>query len=378
MPLPPLVDPVDALSDAERRRTARHARLAGFGQLAQRRLRAAHVAVVGAGGLGSPVVLALAAAGVGTITIIDDDVVEVSNLQRQVIHRTADEGHAKTASVVRVAADLSPETVVRSVGERLESHNAEQILAGAHLVIDGTDTFATRLAVAGACDALGIPLVWGTVQGFDAQVTVFWSAPPASVPAVRLADLYPEGSVGELPSCSDVGVLGAFCLQVGSLMATEAIKLLTGVGKSLLGRVLVLDALRARQSEVPLRPSAAHAPSAASSAHLPRPVPSAPRQLTASEARAAQHAGATLLDVREPWETAQGVVTGSRLVPLGQVLADPASLGQGPVVVICAHGVRARTAAEALAGAGVEASVLTGGLAAWPELLDARAGVSAS
>ncbi|MGN6272912.1 MAG: ThiF family adenylyltransferase [Protaetiibacter sp.] len=373
MPLPPLVDPVDTLTDAERRRTARHTRLAGFRELAQRRLRAGHVAVVGAGGLGSPVVLALAAAGVGTLTIIDDDIVEVSNLHRQVIHRMADAGRAKTASAVRVAAELSPETVVHAVGERLEAHNAERLLAGAHLVIDGTDTFETRLAVAGACEALGIPLVWGTVQGFDAQVTVFWSDPPAGAPAVRLADLYPEGSVGELPSCSDVGVLGAFCLQVGSLLATEAIKLLTGVGESLLGRVLVLDALRGRQSEVTLRSSSLHvgmsAPTAASAT---------PRQLTASEALLARQAGATLLDVREPWETAQGTVDGSLLVPLGRLLADPTLVGAGPVVVMCAHGVRARTAAEALAGAGLEAGVLAGGLAAWPELLDdARAGASA-
>src|SRR5690606_35695419 len=118
---------------------------------------------------------------------------------------------AKTDSVTRVAADLSPETVVHAVNERLDPHNARQILSGADVVIDGTDTFETRVAVAGACESLGVPLVWGTVQAFDAQVTVFWSAPPAGSPAVVLADLYPENSVGELPTCSDVGVLGSFC-----------------------------------------------------------------------------------------------------------------------------------------------------------------------
>lgn len=369
MSLPPLVDPVDALSDAERRRTARHLRLAGFGEPAQRRLAAAHVAVIGAGGLGSPVVLALTAAGVGTLTIVDDDVVEVSNLQRQVIHRMRDAGAPKTASVVRVAADLSPETEVRVVGERLDAQNAAELLAGADLVIDGTDTFATRVAVAGACESLGIPLVWGTVQGFDAQVTVFWSHPPAGFPAVRLADLYPEHSVGELPTCSDVGVLGAFCLQVGALLATEAVKLITGVGEPLLGRVLVLDALRARQSEVPLRPATA-APAAPAA---PREAREAPRQLTASEALAAQEAGATLLDVREPWETAAGTVAGSLLIPLAEVLAEPRRAGTGAFVVICAHGVRARTAAEALATEGADAAVLAGGLAAWPDLVEQSA-----
>jgi len=373
MPLPPLVEPVAELSAAERARTARHARLAGFGELAQRRLRAAHVAVVGAGGLGSPVVLALAAAGVGTLTIVDDDVVELSNLQRQVIHRMRDAGEPKTASVERVAAELSPETVVNAVTEHLDEGNAARILAGAHLVIDGTDTFATRTAVAAACEHLGVPLVWGTVQGFDAQVTVFWSAPPAGAPAVRLADLYPGDSVGELPTCSDVGVLGAFCLQVGALLATEAVKLITGVGEPLLGRVLVLDALRARQSEVPLRAAAPRAPAAASVA----PARPAIAQLGAEEALAAQRAGATLLDVREPWETDGGVIPGSLLVPLAALLAEPARAGTGPVVVVCAAGIRARTAAEALAASGIEASVLTGGLAAWPGLVASPAGASA-
>jgi adenylyltransferase/sulfurtransferase len=366
MPLPPLVEPVEELSPAERRRTARHARLAGFGDLGQRRLRAAHVAVVGAGGLGSPVVLALAAAGVGTLTIIDDDDVEISNLQRQVIHRATDAGKPKTASVTRVAADLSPETVVHAVRERLDRDNAERILAGAHLVIDGTDTFATRTAVAAACESLGIPLVWGTVQGFDAQATVFWSAPPAGIPSLRLADLYPEESVGELPTCADVGVLGAFCLQVGSLLATEAIKLITGIGEPLLGRVLVLDALRSRQREVPLRPAGARG---MAPAHAPAKRAAA-RLLTAAEALSARDAGATLLDVRDPSETATGVVAGSLAIPLPSLLDDLDAPGGGPVVVICSRGVRARTAADALRARGVDASVLAGGLSAWPELLE--------
>lgn len=365
MPLPPLVEPVAELTAFERGRTSRHTRLAGFGDLAQRRLRASHVAVVGAGGLGSPVVLALAAAGVGTLTIIDDDVVEVSNLQRQVIHRMCDEGAAKTASAARAAADLSPETTVRAVDERLGRDTAARLLGSAHLVIDGTDTFETRLAVAGACEELGLPLVWGTVQGFDGQVTVFWSSPPHGTPAVRLADLYPGDTVGELPSCSDVGVLGAFCLQVGSLMATEAIKLLTGIGDPLLGRVLVLDALRARQTEVPLRPARGGSVTAPAEPMSGTVIPA----LTAAELRQAQAAGARLVDVREPWETADGGVPGSHEVPLDALLADPRAAGPGPLVLICARGVRARRAADALLAVGIDASVLDGGLAAWPELV---------
>ncbi|HEX5857857.1 MAG TPA: ThiF family adenylyltransferase, partial [Microbacterium sp.] len=148
MPLPPLVEPIPALSPAERARTARHTSLDALGELGQRRLAAAHVAVVGAGGLGSPIVLALAAAGVGTITLIDDDAVEASNLQRQVMHRLSDVGAPKVASATRVAADLSPETRVLAVQQRLSDENASDLLAGAHLVLDGTDTFETREAVA--------------------------------------------------------------------------------------------------------------------------------------------------------------------------------------------------------------------------------------
>lgn len=362
MALPPLVSPVAALSDAERARTARHAVLAGLGDLGQRRLRAAHVAVVGVGGLGSPVVLALAAAGIGTLTVIDDDTVDASNLQRQVLHRHADLGADKVDSAIRAAADLSPETEVRAVRERLSADNADRLLGDAHVVVDGSDSFRTRTLVAAACERLGTPLVWGVLQEFHAQVTVFWSAPPAGVDPIILADLYPPDRVGEPPACSAVGVLGALCLQVGGLLASETIKLVAGIGEPLLGRVAVIDSLRATQREVPLRPAVAHETAA------PRPAapePAGIRELTAAEMLAAQDAGAVLLDVREPWETASGVVAGSLVVPLGEFLADPGQAGPEPVVVICAHGVRARHAAEVLAARGVDASILAGGLAAW-------------
>lgn len=364
MALPPLVEPVAELSDAEAVRTARHRVLAGFGEGAQRRLAAAHVAVVGAGGLGSPVVQTLAAAGVGTLTVIDDDVVEASNLQRQVMHRVADVGARKVDSAVRVAADLSPTTTVRPVAERITSATATALLAGADVVIDGTDTFETREVVAAACEALGVPLVWGVVQEFHAQVTVFWSSPPAGVPAVRLADLYPAEAGIEAPSCAAVGVLGALCQQVGALLATEAIKLIAGVGEPLLGRVLVIDALRARTDEVPLRPATAGAGAADSAARGVREASRAP-QLSPAQARDAVRAGAVLLDVREPAETARGVLPDSMLVPLADLLADPSLAAPGPVVVVCQVGMRAQRAADALRAAGVEASVLAGGIEAW-------------
>lgn len=368
MPFPPLVEPLENLPPEEIARVARHVALSGFGDVAQRRLAAARVAIVGAGGLGSPAVLALAAAGVGELVVIDDDTVEVSNLQRQVIHRHSDVGTPKVRSAVRAAADLSPLTRVRAVTERLDADNADALLADADVVIDGSDTFATRAVVAAACERAGVPLVWGVVQEFHAQVTVFWSTPPAGEEPRVLSDLHPVDTAGEPPSCAEAGVLGTLTLQTGALLAAEAIKLLTGVGEPLFGRIAVIDALRATATELPLLPAAAGAPGPTTPqppASAPPAAPAAPAELTAQEMLDAQAAGAVLLDVREPWETARGVVDGSVVVPLGDLLADPAQVGDGPVVVICAHGIRARTAADALRSRGIDADVLAGGLAAW-------------
>lgn len=362
MPFPPLCEPGAPLTDAERIRTARHLRLAGFGEDGQRRLAAAHVAVVGAGGLGSPIVLALAAAGVGTLTIIDDDDVELTNLHRQVMHRHQDVGQPKVDSAVRIAQDLAPQMRVLTRRERLTSENAATLLGGAHLVLDGTDNFATRATVAAACEELGVPLVWGVIQEFNAQVTVFWSAPPPPAQPVVLADLYPPHTVGELPSCAQVGVLGSMCLQVGALMSSEAIKLITGIGEPLLGRVAIIDVLAGTQVEVPLRP-----------AQYTPPIPAAeqsnqtaPEQLDPSEASAAVAAGAIWLDVREPDEVAEGGIPGATLVPLRGVLADPGQIRQHDVVVICHSGARAQTAAAALNQVGKRARVLAGGMSQWP------------
>lgn len=259
MTFPPLVEPIAELDQDERRRTARHAALAGLGPIGQRRLAAATVGVVGAGGLGSAALLALAAAGIGEIRVIDDDVVDVSNLHRQVIHGVADVGRSKVASAAESIAAVSPRTTVDARPARITAENALELLRGCDVVLDGSDTFATRTAVAAACESLGIPLVWGTVQEWHAQLTVFWSAPPAGHAAVVLADLHDPAEVGEPPSCAAVGVLGALCMQVGSLMGAEAIKLVTGAGEPLLGRVLLIDGLRSRTREVELRGAATSA-----------------------------------------------------------------------------------------------------------------------
>jgi len=260
MGLPPIVEPVDALSDSELARTARHAALAGFGPVGQRRLAAATVGVVGAGGLGSGALLSLAAAGIGTIVLIDDDEVDLSNLHRQIIHGVGDVGRPKLDSAIESIRAVSPETVVVPHAARLDDENAIALLRGCDVVLDGSDTMATRTAVADACESLGIPLVWGTVQEWNAQLTVFWSAPPDGVEPIVLRDLFDPAATGEPPTCSAVGVLGALTVQVGALMATEAIKLVTGAGSPLLGRVLLIDGLGARQREVALHPaSPAHA-----------------------------------------------------------------------------------------------------------------------
>lgn len=361
MPFAPLVEPVERLSDDERRRTARHTRLAGLGEIGQRRLAAAHVAVIGAGGLGSPVVLALAAAGVGTITIVDDDTVDETNLQRQVMHRRTDIGKLKTASASRAAQGLSATRVIE-VNKQVTHDNGATLLAGADVVIDGTDSFASREAVAAACEQLGVPLVWGTIQEFAAQITVFWSAPPAPAAAVRLHDLYPPGS--EAPSCADVGVLGALCGQAGSIMALEAIKLIAGIGEPLLGRLVVIDSLRATQREVPLR--------AASAQEAPAATPmAAPRREPIPRVTEADLSDAVVIDVREDWEiAATTLIPGARHLPLARLLADPASVIAGdapahPLVITCHGEGRAQQAAEALRDAGVEASVLAGGMSGW-------------
>lgn len=249
----PLVAPAPALDPAELVRTARHAVLAGIGEEGQRRLAAAHVTVVGAGGIGSPVLLALAAAGVGSITVIDDDIVELTNLQRQLAHRVEDIGRPKTASAERAILALSPGADVVTAAERLDSENADRLFAGADIVVDTSDSFATRRDVAAATEALGIPLVWGAVQEWHAQATVFWSDPPEGHSPVVLTDLFPLGTEGEPPSCAQVGVLGALCVQVGGMLAGEVVKLITGAGEPLLGRLAIIDALTSRQHEIAIR-----------------------------------------------------------------------------------------------------------------------------
>ncbi|MFS0705842.1 ThiF family adenylyltransferase [Cellulomonas sp. 179-A 9B4 NHS] len=386
-PLPPLVAPGPPLTPAQVDRYARHLALAQVGETGQRRLLAARVLVLGAGGLGSPALLYLAAAGVGTLGVVDDDVVEASNLQRQVVHALADVGRPKTASAADRVRGLSPDVDVRTHAVRLTAENAEEVLGGYDLVVDGTDNFATRYLVNDTCARLGLPWVWGSVLRGHAQVSVFWAAAPGG--GVDLRDVFGEPPApGTVPSCAEDGVLGAVCAAAGAAMAVEAVKLVCGTGRTLLGRVAVLDAFDATWREVPVRPAPGRVPAPVArvpavavpagtvgdvtTADSPDLTPAALRDLLA--ARDAGTADVDVVDVREPGETAAGTLPGARLVPLG-TWADGSALADldpdRTLVVVCRSGMRSARAAAYARAAGVrDVRNLDGGLVAWAREVD--------
>src|SRR3989442_13336959 len=242
MSLPPLVEPAAELSKEEVARYSRHLIIPDVGVDGQKRLKNAKVLVVGAGGLGSPALLYLAAAGVGTLGIIDFDVVDESNLQRQVIHGQSDIGRPKAESARDSIAEINPFIAVNLHNTSLTTENALEIFAGYDLILDGTDNFATRYLVNDAAVLLGKPYVWGSIFRFEGQVSVFWEDAPDGQ-GLNYRDLYPEAPPpGLVPSCAEGGVLGVLCGSIASVMGTEAIKLITGIGQPLLGRLLIYDA----------------------------------------------------------------------------------------------------------------------------------------
>lgn len=375
MPVPALVAPGPPLSAEQVTRYARHLLLPSVGAEGQRRLLNARVAVVGAGGLGSPSLLYLAAAGVGAITVIDDDAVDATNLQRQVIHDAMSVGLSKVESAVDRVRGLNPDVLVEGQQVRITPANAAELLQGHDLVLDGSDNFETRYAVDDACAELGLPLVWAAVYRTAAHLTTFWTAAPDGA-GVGLRDLFPEPPPpGSVPACGDAGVLGALVGQVGSMMASEAIKLITGNGAPLLGRVLYIDSMLTTQREIPLTPSDRY--SAAARA-LPDPAPTAVQEEVAPEELAADLAAGRcpfVLDVRERAELDFGVIDGSTHIPLARITdGDAGSLGiprDRPVVVVCKAGARATLAATTLAAHGYDGvRVLTGGMVAWARDVD--------
>ncbi len=340
-------------------RYSRQVTLPGFGAAAQARLSTARVLVIGAGGLGSSVIPALAGAGVGTIVVVDDDRVELSNLHRQHIHSMSDIGANKAASAAASVAALNPEVLVDVISERLTSATALDLFADCDLVIDGSDNFPTRYLADDAARLTGIPVVWGAVSQYGGQVGVSWAA---QGPTYR--DLFPvPPAPGTVPSCEAGGVLPTTVAVIGAIMATEAIKVLTGVGDPLVGRATTYDALTGhfRSLEYAADPTAAPVTGLIDYAAFCGLGDSlTPMQL------AARVGDYTLLDVREPWEAELVSLPGSVLIPLGSLGARLDELDRSlPVVAYCHHGVRSASARLLLADNGFDASDLAGGIDAW-------------
>ncbi|MGM0929503.1 MAG: molybdopterin-synthase adenylyltransferase MoeB [Actinomycetota bacterium] len=375
--LPPLVEPAAALSKEETERYSRHLIIPEVGMIGQLRLKNAKVLVIGAGGLGSPAMLYLAAAGVGRIGIVDDDDVEASNLQRQVIHSVADLGRSKAASARDSILALNPGVDVVLHEVRLDAGNALEIFAGYDVILDGTDNFATRYLVNDAAALLGKPYVWGSILRFDGQVSVFWDA---YGPNYR--DLYPEAPPpGSVPSCAEGGVLGVLCAQIGSVMVNEAIKLITGIGQTLLGRVLVFNALQMSWRELKVRKDPDAEPitrlvdyEAFCGVAPVREVDSnhAVDPRTLSRMLADREAGKQdfqLIDVREPGEHEVVNIPGAVVIPKGRILSGEA-LDELPreqdLVFHCKSGGRSSEVLESLLAQGyTRVSHLDGGILAW-------------
>lgn len=362
--------PVSELSATAVERAARTASLPGIGMSGIGRLAAARVLVLGAGGLGAPVLSYLAAAGVGTIGIVDFDRVDLSNLQRQVIHSTASVGEHKTASAARTIASLTDVVTVVEHPVRLDAGNALELFGAYDVIVDGTDNFATRYLASDAAALLHLPYVWGSVLRFDGQVTVFWEGAPHGR-SLDYRDLHPvPPEPGSVLSCAEAGVLGSLCGTIGTMMATEVVKLITGIGEPLLGRVQNLDGLSASWSEFAVK----RAPDRAPVTELIDyeefcGVPAVSADVSAdvgAEIGAHELAGSgiRLLDVREPWEHDRDHLEGDQLLPLATLLDDPAAAGTAPVVVYCASGARSARAVAVLRARGVDARSLRGGLAA--------------
>ncbi|WP_372697964.1 molybdopterin-synthase adenylyltransferase MoeB [Arthrobacter sp. JSM 101049] len=376
----PLVEPGPELDPDELKRYSRHIIIPEVGMAGQRRLKNARVLVIGAGGLGSPALLYLAAAGVGTIGIVEDDTVEVSNLQRQVIHGMSNLGQAKGESARESMAEVNPFTDVVLHPVHLDSGNALGIFADYDLILDGTDNFATRYLVNDAAAILGKPYIWGSILRFDGQVSVFWNG---HGPTYR--DLYPEAPpAGTVPSCAEGGVFGVLCAQIGSVMAGEAIKLITGVGVPLLGRVLILDALAMTWREIRLRPDPQTVQPDALLADYPAfcgVSPAAERQLPAIDAPALRRmlaereAGGRdflLIDVREAGEAEIVRIEGAELAPRGQVLGGDIELPRDRELVLhCKSGGRSGEVLGYLLDHGYrDVRHLDGGIAAWVEQVE--------
>ncbi|MGC9671277.1 adenylyltransferase/sulfurtransferase MoeZ [Planosporangium sp. 12N6] len=386
MSLPPLVEPADELTIDEVRRYSRHLIIPDVGMAGQKRLKNAKVLCVGAGGLGSPALMYLAAAGVGTLGIVEFDTVDESNLQRQIIHGQSDIGRPKAESARDSVREINPYVNVVVHNEALSNDNVLEIFAQYDLIVDGTDNFATRYMVNDAAVLLGKPYVWGSIYRFDGQASIFWAE---HGPCYRC--LYPEPPPpGMVPSCAEGGVLGVLCASIGSIQVNEAIKLLTGIGEPLLGRLMVYDALEMTYRSIKVRKD----PNCAVCGENPTvtelidyddfcgaisdeaSAAAVGSTITAPELKEWIDSGKSihLVDVREPaeWEIVR--IPGAVLVPKGEILSGEAlaDLPQDKQIVLyCKAGTRSAEALAAVKAAGFSDAVhVQGGVSSWVKTVD--------
>ena len=393
MSFPALVEPADELSVDEVRRYSRHLIIPDVGMTGQKRLKNAKVLVIGAGGLGSPALLYLAAAGVGTLGIAEFDEVDESNLQRQIIHTQSDIGKSKAVSAKESINEANPYVDVVLHEERLDNDNVMGVFEGYDLIVDGTDNFATRYMVNDAAYFLGIPYVWGSIYRFDGQASVFAPSMDDDAPCYRC--LYPEPPPpGMVPSCAEGGVLGVLCASIGSIQVNEAIKVITGIGDPAIGKLVIYDALELEWRKLKVRKD----PHCALCGENPTVTGLIDYDAfcgAVSEEAADAAAGSTisvtqlehmlkereegtrdfvLVDVREPNEYEINQIPGSVLIPKGEFLNGNALgvLSQDtPVVLHCKSGVRSAEALAVLQGAGYSDAVhVGGGVVAWVNQID--------
>ena len=386
MSLPPLVEPADGLTVDEVRRYSRHLIIPDVGMAGQKRLKNAKVLCVGAGGLGSPALMYLAAAGVGTLGVIDFDIVDESNLQRQIIHGQSDVGRPKAESAAASIKEINPLVQVVVHNEALSNDNVMDIFARYDLIVDGTDNFATRYMVNDAAVLLGKPYVWGSIYRFDGQASVFWAE---HGPCYRC--LYPEPPPpGMVPSCAEGGVLGVLCASIGSIQVNEAIKLLTGIGEPLVGRLMIYDALEMTYRSVKVRkdpecPLCGKNPTITALMDDYEAFCGAVSEEAADAAKGSTIGAAELktmldtgdiflVDVREPNEYEIVSIPGATLIPKGEFLSGDAleRLPQDKKVVLhCKSGARSAECLAIVKDAGFSDAVhLGGGVLAWVNQID--------
>ena len=377
MKIPALVTPGQALGVDEARRYSRHVVVPQISAIGQQRLKGAKVICVGAGGIGSPTLMYLAAAGVGTLGIVDFDTVDESNLARQIIHGQSDIGKSKVQSAISKIAEINPliKTVAHEV--HLDTSNVMEIFSDYDLIIDGTDNFATRYLINDACVLLGKPYIWGSVLRFDGQASVFWAE---HGPCYRC--LHPEPS-GDIPNCAEAGVLGILCASIASIQVTEAIKIIVGIGEPLIGALMTYDALSMEYRKItvlkdPQCVICGVNPTQKTLLTDYESFCSTPKEesINVVELKMKMDNGDDfiLVDVREPHEFEIVRIPGSILMPLSQFL-DGSALENLPrdkaIILHCRSGVRSATALEILKTAGFSDSThVEGGVLAWAQQID--------